>query len=384
MVASRVPSFAPSLPVGRQRLAFCTGGTTLCIIPARSCQTLRRRPSPAALKKNPATSSPKMALSDTPAVTPETVTLYTQYLSTVASFPSPPYLDAILHILQVIHGDTLMRPGDRSGLHPFIVPLARGGDGSVTGLLRWPTPPADFPMPVVRCRPGDLSVELLANSCKDYASREIAKADFGGRFEERDSIRKASSLAFAYQDGAVDESGLGLERYLLMNVAQYPDVYEGLASFHIAKGDEGSGLVACERHASVFPGWARAHVFHADVLMNLDRESEARDAARFGLQMPLWTAGPQEDLRRLAKIAGYEDEESLGKIYRRLYEDLRENEIAEGKPKEQVALDRAAYLLDLAVAEGVSDVWESDVCEGIAELYAEAGLAEVATFVRMM
>lgn len=97
--------------------------------------------------------------------------------------------------------------------------------------------------------------------------------------------------------------------------------------------------------------------------------------------MPLWTAG-EGGVKELAKIAGYVEEDSLGKIYRRLYEDTRENEIAEGKAPEQVALDRAAYLLDVVVAEGGSS-WTEDVCEGIAELYGDAGLSDVASFVRL-
>jgi hypothetical protein len=236
-------------------------------------------------------------------------------------------------------------------------------------------------MPLVRSIPGDLGIELLAPSCKQFVTRALATADFGGRAETSASIRQKCSLALSYQDGDVDRAGYGLERFLLIHVGPFPDVYEGLARFHLAKGDEQSGLVTCERAARVFPGWGRAHVFHANVLSELGRPAEARDAARFGLQMPLWTLGGREAVQSLARVAGYVDESSLGKIYRRLFEDRREGEIAEGKAPAQVALDRAAYLLDFGIAEGIKSAWDDEIREELSELYREAGLPDVATFV---
>jgi hypothetical protein len=337
----------------------------------------RRRPHRAA-----AAARPQASASASPQPAPP-LKIYERYLTDIAKSTPPPYLDAALHVLTVAQGQTPAPPHARAALHPFVIPLATSAAGATTGLLRWPTPPPGMQLPVVRCPPRSLAVELLANSCHDFVTRALAAADYGGRPDEAAAIRAASSLALAYQDGAVETAGVGLERYLLMHVAPFPDVYEGLARFHLAKKDERSGLVTCERHAAVFPGWARAQVFHADVLVDLGRPAEARDAARFGLQMPLWTAGGADAVRRLALVAGYVEEDSLGKIYRRLYEDERESEIADGKAKEQVALDRAAYLLDVRVAEGAPGGWEEDVCEGLAELYADAGLADVATFIRM-
>jgi hypothetical protein len=316
-------------------------------------------------------------------LTPELLVIFEKYLRELAKVPSTPaYLDGVLHILANIQGETTLLPGDRQGLHPFLIPLTRSNStGAVTGLLRWPTPPPSMEVPVVRSIPNDLGLELLAPSCKQFVTRALASADFGGKSDTASSIRHGCSLALAYQDGDVDKAGYGLERFLLMNVGPFPDVYEGLARFHLAKGDDKSGLVTCERAATVFPGWGRAHVFHSQVLTELGREAEARDAARFGLQMPLWTLGNRSAVRVLERIAGYVDESSLGKIYRRLFEDLRKNEIAEGKAPEQVALDRAAYLLDLGVAEG-SSTWDDSVREQLAELYREAGLPDVATFVQ--
>ena len=275
----------------------------------------------------------------------------------------------------------LVPPSNRENLHPFLVPLTQNTEtGVITGLLRWPTPPDDMDVPVVHTIPNDLSLTLLSPSPKAHITRAVANADFSGRSEVCKEIRKASSLALSYQDGDVDASGLGLERFLILKVAPFPDIYEGLAEFHKAKGDTQSALVTCERAAQAHPGWGRAHAFHARVLKEFDREMESRDAARFCLQMPLWTIGNRESLREMGRFAGYVDDTSLGKIYRRLYEDKRVEDIQGGKPPEQVALDRAAYLLDVCVAEG----WESweNAKDGMAALYEEAGLSDFATFVK--
>lgn len=314
------------------------------------------------------------------AVTPQVVSEYSRYLKDVACVAPPAYLDGILTVLSEVLGEEFVQPSDRAALHPFLVPLTSAADGAVTGLLRWPTAPNDMELPVVRTLAGDLGLELLAVSSRCYVLRALAAADFSGRVAEREQIRAGCFLDTGYRDGDVDKSSLGLERFLIMKVGPFPDLYEGLVAFHNAKGDSQSALVTCEKAATVFPGWGRAHVFHAEMLSSMGRETEARDAARFSLQLPLWTLGGHEKVRAMGRLAGYEDDESLGKIYLRLYEDKREHEIGDGKAPEQVALDRAAYLLDYAVASCAED-WEH-TREPLSELYQEGTLNEIATFVR--
>lgn len=234
-----------------------------------------------------------------------------------------------------------------------------------------------MPLPVVKTSSHEPYLTLLATSAAGYVTRALASADFSGRTEEAHGIRKCGGDRLSYRDGEVDESGMGLEHYLLLKTGPFPDIYESLARFHLAKGDVQSALVTCERAAGIFPGWGRAHVFHAQVLQELGRKMESRDAARFALQMPLWTLGGE--VREVGRMAGYEEDESLRRIYRRLYEDERKEDLKEGKAPEQVALDRAAFLLDLCVVEGGK--WEA-VRERLAELYQQGGMEEFATFVR--
>lgn len=234
-----------------------------------------------------------------------------------------------------------------------------------------------MPLPVVQFNSHTPYLTLLATSVKSYVTRTVASADFSGKSEEVCGIRESGGEGLPYRNGEVDESGMGLERYLLMKTGPFPDIYEGLARFHLAKGDVQSALVTCELAAGVFPGWGRAHVFHAHVLQEVGREKESQDAARFALQMPLWTLGGE--VGEVGRMAGYKEEKSLGKIYRRLYEDERKEDVKGGKAPEQVALDRAAFLLDLCVVEGGE--WEG-ARERLAELYQEGGMEEFATFVR--
>lgn len=317
-------------------------------------------------------------------ITPAIIREYERYLRDVAKVPAPTHLDGLLHVLTNIQGEKPMQPADRTGLHPFFIPLTTAttstGTRTMTGLLRWPTPPEDMELPVVRARSDDLGLTLLASSSVCAVTRALAAADFSGRAAEVAGIRRATSLAMAYQDGEADKSGLGLERFLIMRAGPFPGIYEDLVRFHRAKADEQSALITCERAATIFPGWGRAHAFHAAVLSEMGREKEAKDAARFALQMPLWTLGGRDVVEDMRKLAGYIDEDSLPKIFKRLYEDKREKEIAEGKQPQQVALDRAAYLLDLCVAERRDD-WEAAKM-GLAELYEEAGMYDFATFVK--
>lgn len=308
-----------------------------------------------------------------------------RYLSMIAKTERPPYLDALIHVLSSAPGAQATAPSARHNLHPFFIPLTYNTDEKrTTGLLRWPTPPEDLPMPVVSCCADDPCLILLSSSARAHVTRALVEADTTGNDDRRDEIRSSSSLALAYQNGDANKSGLGVEQFLTMLTGGFPDVYEGLVRFHLAKGDESAALVTCERASRGQIGWGRSNAFHAEILQELGRESEASDAARFCLQMPLWTIGSVQKVRDMGKLAGYQDAESLGKIYRRLFEDGRAEEIAEGKAPQQVALDRAAWLLDLCVAErsgGLSEGWE-EVRERLAELYDEAGLNDVATFVR--
>ncbi|KAG9454344.1 hypothetical protein H6P81_007248 [Aristolochia fimbriata] len=71
------------------------------------------------------------------------------------------------------------------------------------------------------------------------------------------------------------------------------------------------------------------------------------------------------------------EDEQIEYIKERVSEEGRQEDMKKGKPLEQIVLDQAAFLLDLASIEGT---W-TDFLEQIAECYKEAGLDEIAKFV---
>lgn len=366
-------------------------------------------------------------------------TQHEAYLKNTAGVVSPPpRLALLLNVLACRAPDEeLLAPTQRGHLLPFLVPLSRNTrTGRVTALLRWPTPPDEMPLPIVRTNPvpndgaqggaavnGDdrrrrhrrgqrqrqhygrgLGVELAANSVdqflhRDVATRDARGDDIDGRHAaddaEADAIARVRPPQSIYRTGAVHEFGHGLERYLALHAGAFPDVYERLAEHHLAKGDSESALVAMERASSLFKGWARSHCYRAVLLQRLGRVQEARDAARLALQLPLWTIGPHDSLASVAALAGYREPDSLARIYRRLADDERREEVAQGgKSAEQVALDRAAFTLDAVIAEAdcgsngndedgdeEEEDWET-VRERLATLYEEARMPQLAYFVR--
>lgn len=80
--------------------------------------------------------------------------------------------------------------------------------------------------------------------------------------------------------------------------------------------------------------------------------------------------------QEVAGIAQWEDEQ-IEYIKEKVTEEGRQEDLKKGKAPAQIALDEAAFLLDLASIEGN---WVDSV-ERIAECYKEAGLNEIARFI---
>jgi len=202
---------------------------------------------------------------------------YERYLKNVAIVKNMPVcLQGLLHVL-VTSGESAVSPSERRGMHPFLIPLTRDEkSGSVTGLLRWPTAPDTMELPVVRTIPGSLSLSLISPNATAHITRAHAAADDSGATEYAESIRAVSPAAELVA-GCVSRSGMPLERYVVLRVGPFPDVYYDLANFHLAKGDTSSALVTCERANTLFPGWASPHVFYARILQSLGRHAECRD-----------------------------------------------------------------------------------------------------------
>ncbi|XP_038726212.1 protein IN CHLOROPLAST ATPASE BIOGENESIS, chloroplastic-like isoform X2 [Tripterygium wilfordii] len=298
------------------------------------------------------------------------------FIRDVAVTQPPENLQYLLKMLQT-RGETIISPGSRQGLIPLVIPLSANLSGAVTALLRWPTAPAGMEMPVVEVRKH--GVWLLAKNVDQYIHRILVEEDAKNLSESNGALFHASSEAGKklYRRGGFAESQISnVDIYLLKEVGLFPDVLERKVKRHFEQGDQVSAMVTGEFYTKkdLFPGFGRPYVFNAEVLMKVGRISESKDAARVALKSPWWTLGCE--YQEVATIAHWEDEQ-IEYMEEKVTEEGRQEDLKKGKAPAQIALDEAAFLLDLASIEGSWD----NCLERVAECYKEAGLNEIARFV---
>ena len=51
-----------------------------------------------------------------------------------------------------------------------------------------------------------------------------------------------------YEMGSVEQLGYGLDKYVLLRVGPFPDLYETMSNQHLSKGDNKSSLIAAEAY----------------------------------------------------------------------------------------------------------------------------------------
>ncbi|XP_051141477.1 protein IN CHLOROPLAST ATPASE BIOGENESIS, chloroplastic-like isoform X3 [Andrographis paniculata] len=302
---------------------------------------------------------------------------HSSFIKDVAATPPPAHLNHLLRILQLRAGEELISPGAKKGLIPLVVPLSKTSTGSITALLRWPTAPAGMEMPVVEVR--KYGVWLLAKNVEQFINRILVEEDVKG-FEERyDELFDTSAVARNkfYKKGDFAASHISsFEAYVLKKIGLFPDILERKVKQHFDKGDHVSALVTGEFYTKKehFPGFGRPFVFNAEILLKVGRILEAKDAARGALKSPWWTLGCE--YQEVAKIAQWEDEQ-IEYIKEKVTDEGKQQDLKKGKDPAQVALDEAAFLLDLASIDGT---WDEHI-HRIAECYREAGLHDIAAFI---
>jgi tetratricopeptide (TPR) repeat protein len=190
---------------------------------------------------------------------------------------------------------------------------------------------------------------------------------------------KLLSLSFRY----------GVDKYVLLRVGPFADIYESLAIAHAERGDKSSALIAAEAASNKNSGFASNFLFYARLLESFDRSEEARDAARICLRLPLSSIGlTTDDFREVAILAQLADASDSDDVVmaklQAMYEKIRAHEQDEDprsaapKTPEQQANDEANYLLDNVTLTGGK--W-SEVRPKIADIYAAADMKEMADFV---
>eukprot|EP00258_Populus_trichocarpa_P006689 XP_002310717.3 uncharacterized protein LOC7483102 [Populus trichocarpa] len=299
------------------------------------------------------------------------------FIKEVAATQPPKHLSHLLRMLKT-KGESIVSPRAKKGLFPLAIPLARNSSDAVIALLRWPTAPPGMEMPVVEVRKH--GVWLLAKTVDQYINRILVEEDADISSEGNADLFHAAADAGdnLYEKGDYAKSQiLDLDVYLLKKVGLFPDVLERKVMLHLQKGDHVSALVTGEFYTKKkhFPGFARPFAFNAEVMLKIGRKLEAKDAARGALKSPWWTLGCR--YQDVAQIAKWEDEQ-IEYIKEKMTEEGRQEDLNKGKEPSQIALDEAAFLLDLASVEGTWD----EAAEQIAECYKQAGLHDVARFIQ--
>lgn len=296
------------------------------------------------------------------------------FVTDVAMKTPPPLLPPLLRVLEA-KGEELVSPADRRGIISLAVPLTRDpSSGDLTALLRWPTAPEGMDMPVVRVQKHGLS--LLAKTVDEFLHLSLAEEDAAGGSGRLAAAAGAEGAALYRAGDFAASNSPNLDVYLTKKVGMFPAVVERLALRHLDRGDEVSALVTGEFYASRkhFPGFGRPFVFNAQLLTRVGRQLEAKDAARIALKSPWWTLGAP--YKEVSEMAGYGDAQ-LEFAQEKMTEEGKRADIAKGKEAAQVALDQAAFLLDLAAADGSWDATR----ERLAALYQEGGLSYMSRFV---
>eukprot|EP00897_Mesotaenium_endlicherianum_P008829 jgi/Mesen1/7975/ME000424S07147 len=283
------------------------------------------------------------------------------FVKDVAGVEPPPLLPALLDILK-LKGEEPTSPADRRGMLPLAIPLTvNPTTGEVTALLRWPTAPEGMDMPVVRVHKS--GVILLSKTIEAYVKRALAEEDAAGGGGSPGPMAAALEKRGRklYIAGAFVESGVPkLDVFLMKKIyrRQLTSVGHYEHSKSLESGVEVSALITGEFYSGRqhFPGFGRPFVFSAELLLKVGRTGEAKDAARIALKSPWWTLGTP--YQEVAELAGWGDAQLEFAL-------------------ERVALDQAAFLLDLA---SVDCSWDAKR-DQLAALYEEGGLKEVADFI---
>eukprot|EP00537_Pseudo-nitzschia_pungens_P000474 CAMPEP_0172365034 /NCGR_PEP_ID=MMETSP1060-20121228/8026_1 /TAXON_ID=37318 /ORGANISM="Pseudo-nitzschia pungens, Strain cf. cingulata" /LENGTH=443 /DNA_ID=CAMNT_0013088191 /DNA_START=148 /DNA_END=1479 /DNA_ORIENTATION=+ len=332
--------------------------------------------------------------------------------------------DETPELVATIAGSTAL---EFSNLHPHLYPLARSKSTGnyVCALRRAFAEDASYensskaPWPIVEARVGGPGMRLLALN-SEYLMRRIAcEVDFEdendddeneSENENNDDNKKLidlynedlgkgilidKGLDQPYEKGSVKNLGYGVDKYVLLRVGPFPDIYSKLALGHAKRGDESSSLIAAEAANGKISGFASTFLFYASLLDTFpNRSEETRDAARMCLRMPLSSIGlGPEDFRDVGiygQLASEDDsdEEIFAKL-QIMYEKMRDHENEDPRATggvggsndmtpEQMAIDEANYLLDICSLTGSK--W-SAVRPKLAEIYKSVGRDDMANFV---
>jgi hypothetical protein len=286
-------------------------------------------------------------------------------------------------------------------LHPYLYPIARS-QTSGNYICAYRNPHAESsnqPWPIVETKPGAPGMSLLSLNSEHLMRRIVCECDFGETdLDVIDLYNEGiggnqlvdAALDKAYLHGEVTKLGYGVDKYVLLRVGPFPDLYKRLSYEHAAKGDEKSSLIAAETGSRKLPGFASTFLDYAKLLQSFpQRDEEARDASRMCLRLSLPTIGlSPENFRDVAVIGQIADSgddlavamQKMQAFYNKIKEVERDEEGQQGKSMEQMIIDEADSILDMAALEGKA--W-SDVRPMLSEKLRTVGFSDMAAFVEL-
>lgn len=297
-------------------------------------------------------------------------------------------------------------------LHPHLYPIAQSTskpDHYICGLRRAFADDAlyesstDTPWPIVEAKIDGLGYRLLSLNSEQLMRRIAAEAD-----DDSDNssevvdiynaeLGKGSGVVEAafddvYELGSVAKLGYGASKYCLLRVGPFPDLYEEMAAQHSQRNDESSSLIAAEAANGKLTGFASTFKFYAELLNSFpNRGDEAKDAARVCLRMPIPSIGLDiKDVVRVSQMAKLcTENDDVGTAINNLkdmYDKIKKHEQEDDQGKssmtpEQMAIEDANEILDRMVFVADEDRDWSSVREELGDIYASAGLDDMAEFV---
>jgi len=291
-------------------------------------------------------------------------------------------------------------------LHPYLFPIAKSTTtGNYICAYRSPYV-ADGqqlspPWPIVEAQLGGPGMQLLALNSEHMMRRIACESDFSNSGSDsiveevklyNQDLGKGALLDPAmdlpYEVGSAAKLGYGVEKYVLLRVGPFPDLYQTMALQHAERGDEQSSLIAAETSSGKHEGFGTTFRFYSRLLKSFfNRNDESRDSARMCLRMPLPTLGmTAEDFKEVAVLgqladAGDSVPEALAKL-KNMYEKMRtaekDDDPGQGMTPEQLAIDEADHRINIAALTGES--W-SEIRAELGDKFRSIGREDMALFV---
>lgn len=294
---------------------------------------------------------------------------------------------------------------DLTNLHPYLFPIARSKSRPESFICAYRNPSTEeskrnFPWPIVETQLGAPGFRLLALNSEHLMRRIACESDSrqDGQSSEMIEIYNDglglgritdASLDAPYIAGSVSQLGYGVDKYVLLRVGPFPDLYESMARQHREKGDEQSSLIAAEACNKKFTGFASTFLHYARLLASFpNRIEESRDAARMCLRLPLPSIGlSYEDYKEVAVLGQLALEsdafdvvlDKLSEFYDKMREvEEQDNPQQSGKTVEQTAFEEASLIIDKAALSQTP--WRS-VRAPVGEKLRSVGRNDFAQFV---